>query len=147
MNKIGRKVFYELTTGNIIIDTGERQGSVIATSIQQDIATFTALSERNRDTFDVMELPFGAYQQDFAECNGYRVNVETGELEFSYPDPNVPDAEPVFVKPLSEEVKGIQSENAELIFQNAMQDMSISSLQSENADLIFRIATIEMGGM
>ena len=83
MNKIGRKLFYELATGNIITDTGERQGSVVATTIDQDIAVFTALSERNRDTFDYIELSFGAYAQDFAECNGYRVNLDTKAIEFS----------------------------------------------------------------
>ena len=76
MYQIGRKIFYELATGNIIVDTGERQGAVIATTIEQDIATFTALSERNRETFDVIELPFGYRAQDFAECVGYRVDVE-----------------------------------------------------------------------
>jgi hypothetical protein len=75
------------------------------TTIEKDISDFKALSERNRDTFDVLELPFGAYQQDFAECSGYRVNVETKELEFSYPDPNAPQVPPVFQKPLSEQIK------------------------------------------
>ena len=102
--KVGKRIFFDKTTGNIIIDTGERQGAVIATSIEQDIATFKALSERNRDTFDVIELPFGAYQQDFAECNGYRVNPTTKELEFSYPDPSQPDAPQVFQKPLTEQI-------------------------------------------
>jgi hypothetical protein len=109
MNKIGRKIFYD-DLGNVIIDTGERQGSVIATTIEQDIVTFTALSERNRDTFDVLELEFGAYAQDFAECNGYR--VVNGALEFSYPDPNQPTQEPVYQQPLSEQVKQMESSQA-----------------------------------
>jgi hypothetical protein len=129
MNKIGRKIFYDIDNGNIIIETGERQGSVIATSIDQDIATYTALSERNRETFDVLELPFGAYQQDFAECNGYRVNVDTGTLEFSYPDPNEPEAEPVYQKPLSEEVGQLEKRTQE----------------SENA--IMTLMELQMGGM
>jgi hypothetical protein len=112
--KIGRKIFYELSTGNIITDTGERSGSVVATTVDQDIATFTSLSERNRETFDVIELPFGAYQQDFAESNGYRVNVETKTLEFSYPDPNAPEAPPVFVEPLSEQVKKLEAQTKQL---------------------------------
>jgi hypothetical protein len=105
--KIGRKIFYD-NLGNVIIDTGERQGSVIATTVEQDIETFTALSVRNPDTFDVLELEFGEYAQDFAECNGYRVNVETKEMEFSYPDPNEPEAPQVFVKPLSEQIKTLE---------------------------------------
>lgn len=86
--QIGRKIYYDTNTGNTIVDTGEKIGSVTATTIEQDIDVYTDLSIRNRDTFDVLELPYGAYSQDFAECNGYRVNVETKTLEFSYPDPN-----------------------------------------------------------
>lgn len=105
---VGRKIYYELTIGNLIIDTGERQGLVVPTTIEQDILTYKELSERNRDTFDVLELEYGAYKQDFAECNGYRVNVETKALEFSYPDPNEPDAEPSYQAPLSERVKQVE---------------------------------------
>jgi hypothetical protein len=112
--EIGRKLFYDNTNGNVIYDTGERQGSVVATTIEQDIATFTALSERNRDTFNVIELPFGAYQQDFAESNGYRVNVETKELEFSYPDPADPEAPPVFQKALTEQVRELRNYTQQL---------------------------------
>lgn len=105
-----RRIFYDLTTGDKIHEIG-RNGSFTLPTIDQDIATYTALSERNRDTFDVLELPFGAYVQDFVECNGYRVNVELlatlsddrkGEaLEFSYPDQNEPTAPQVFQKPLT----------------------------------------------
>lgn len=106
--QIGRKVFYELATGNVIVDTGERQGFVGTTTIEQDINAYQLLSERNRDTFDILELPFGAYSQDFAECNGYRVNVETKTLEFSYPDPNEPSVEQPYQAPLSEKVKRLE---------------------------------------
>lgn len=84
MRQIGRKLFYDVATGNIIIDTGERQGSVVETSIEQDIVTYTALSERNRETFDVIELPFGTYRDEFTTATGYRVNPTTKEIEFNY---------------------------------------------------------------
>jgi hypothetical protein len=109
--KIGRRIYFDKVTGNVIVNTGERQGSVLPTTIEQDIATFTALSERKRDTFDVLELPFGELAQDFAESIGYRVNVETGTLEFSYLDPSDPEAEPVYQKPLSEEILRLTQEN------------------------------------
>jgi hypothetical protein len=108
--KIGRKVFYDTATGNIITDTGERSGSVIATTIEQDIATFTALSERNRDSFDVVEFPYGAYAQDFADCTGYQVNVETKTLEFSYPDPNAPQEPPVLQVALTTQISELKAQ-------------------------------------
>ena len=109
--QIGRKLYYELATGMIILDTGERQGAVLPTTAEQDIETYKALSERNRDTFDVLELEFGQYVEDFAQCNGYRVNPETLALEFSYPDPNVPVEEqvPVYRPPLSVQVAELEN--------------------------------------
>ena len=104
--KLGRVIYYDSLTGNVILDKGERQGSFTQTSIEQDIRIYTALFERNRDSFDYIELEYGQYTQDFAECNGYRVNPETKELEFSYPDPNEEEPqEPVYQKPLSEQIK------------------------------------------
>lgn len=107
-SKIGRKVFYDVVNGNVIMSIPELQGFYIEKSIDEEISSYMELSERNRDTFGVLELPFGAYSQDFAECNGYRVNVETKTLEFSYPDPNNPSTEQPYQAPLSEKVAQLE---------------------------------------
>lgn len=104
-----RRIYYDKTTSEVIKDTGETSNPLAITlPIEEEIAKFTVLSERNRDTFDVLELPFGAYAQDFAEANGYQVNAETKTLEFSYPDPNEPGIEQPYQSPLSEKVKGLE---------------------------------------
>jgi hypothetical protein len=109
--QIGRRLYYDKLTGNIVFDTGERRGSVKSTTIEQDISTYSALLERNRETFDIIELEFGAFAQDFAECSGYRINPETKQIEFSYPDPNEPEKEPVYGPPLSAEVERLKQED------------------------------------
>lgn len=106
--EIGRRIYFEKLTGNVLVDTGVRQGPTNPTSVEQDISIFKALSERNRDTFDYVELDYGQYVQDFAECNGYRVNPETKQIEFSYSDPNAPTEPVVYQKPLSEQVKELE---------------------------------------
>lgn len=122
--KIGRKIYFDKATGNVIVDTGERQGSVVLTTVEQDIAAYTALSERNRDTFDVVELEFGAFAQDFAESNGYRVNIKTSKLEFQYRDPSDPDVEQPYIKPLSQ---------------------SINEQMDYLVDVDFRLSMVELG--
>lgn len=82
------------------------------TSVEKDVQDFKILSERNRDTFDVIELEYGQYAQDFIESQGnYRVNPETKELEFSYPDLNEPEAPQEFRQPLSVEVEKLKEED------------------------------------
>ncbi len=108
--KIGRRIYYDISTGNAILDTGERRGYVTPSTMEKDIVVYNELSERNRETFDYVELEYGQYTQDFAECNGFRVNPETKEIEFSYPDPNEEEPqEPVYQKPLSEEVSQLRN--------------------------------------
>lgn len=110
MNEGNRRIFYDKLTGEKIYEIG-RNGSFTLLTIEQDIATFTILSERNRNTFDVLELPFNTYEQDFKECIDYRVNIETKKLEFSYPDPNEPDVEQPYQAPLSEQIAELRAEN------------------------------------
>lgn len=109
-NNSSRRLFYDIISGEVIHEIG-RIGAVSLPTIEQDIETYKALSDRNRDTFDVIELEYDQYAQDFAECDGYRVNLETKELEFSYPDPNEPEAPPVYQKPLSEQIAELKAEN------------------------------------
>ena len=105
MNQIGRRIYYEKVTGKVILDTGERSGYVVETTIDQDFETYAVLAERVRETVGVIQLEYGQYAADFAACNGFRVNPQTREIEFSYPDPQNPEAPPVFQRPLSEQIQ------------------------------------------
>ncbi|MGG1291360.1 hypothetical protein ABE218_08395 [Bacillus smithii] len=116
MGYIRRKIYYDKQTGIPIVTTPEMINPWITeTTVEQDIATYRELSERNRDSFDVIQLEYGQYAQDFAECDAFRVNPETKQLEFSYPDPNVTEQqEPVYQRPLSEELEETKQAIAEL---------------------------------
>lgn len=123
--EIGRKLYFDKITGSIIVDTGERQGHVRETTIEEDFSIYKALHERVPETIGVSQLEYGQYTQDFMECNGYRVNPETLQIEFSYLDPNLPpeEQEPEYRKPLSEEVKELREETMGL--QTAMAELTM----------------------
>lgn len=134
-----RRIFYDKTTGEVIVEVGRHEGMAIPT-VEQDVTTYKVLSERNRDTFDVLELDYGAYSQDFRECNGYRVNVETGTLEFSYPDPNEPNVEQPYQAPLSEQVKTLEATILEMTEYTAMQDERLANREQAMLELTTLIA-------
>jgi hypothetical protein len=67
MLQIGRKIYYELSTGNVILDTGERQGSVVETSTTDDFETYVVLSQRVPSTVGCIQLGFGDYASNFAQ--------------------------------------------------------------------------------
>lgn len=97
---IGRRIYYDIPTGNVIVDTGERSGDVVETTINQDIAAYVLLAERQPNTFGCLELEYGQFAEDFATCTGYIVNPVAGEILFSY-DPVSP---PAYRPPLSEQI-------------------------------------------
>lgn len=112
--EIGRKIYYDLATGGAIVDTGERSGFVRETTWEEDFAAYQLLAERVPETVGCLQLEYRQYSRDFAECNSYRVNLDTLELEFSYPDPNETEpTEPVYRKPLSAEVDELKASDIE----------------------------------
>lgn len=134
-----RYLFYELDTGYVLLNEGRNNESIMP-SIDRIIEIYPVLSERNRDTFDVLELDFGTYSQDFAECNGYRVNVETKALEFSYPDPNEPTVEQPYQAPLSEQVKNLEATILEMTAYSAAQDERLVMQEQALLELTTTIA-------
>ncbi len=96
--QVPMRIYYDKTTGMVIEITGnfKDEGLLEIPTVEQDIQSYKRLSIRNRESFDYIELPFGSYSEDFKLCSGYRVNPETRQLEFSYPDPNQPSQEPLY---------------------------------------------------
>ncbi|MBO9606617.1 MAG: hypothetical protein J7639_11730 [Paenibacillaceae bacterium] len=101
--QIGRKLYYDLATGNIIVDKGDLSGSVVETTQEQDFAAYAALAERVPATVGCIQLAYSDYAQDFATCSGYAIDVTgaTPSIVFSYPDPGNPEQPSVLRKPLS----------------------------------------------
>jgi len=115
MKNVGSRIYFDKLTGEVLIQTGHRRvlDDYEVPTVEDDFRVFNKLSERNPETVGVLELEYGQYAQDFAESNGYRVNPDTQELEFSYPDPNDPEAPPVFQKPLTQEIEELKQADIE----------------------------------
>ncbi len=121
--QIGRRIYFDKQTGNIILSIGECSGSVVETTIEHDFEAYKPLNERNPETVGYIQLEYGQFAQDFAESNGYRVNPTTHEIEFSYPDPAQPEPEaPIYQEPLSKKVKELQEQLIES--QQAIMELS-----------------------
>lgn len=83
---IGRRIYYDKVTGEIIQDTGERSGDVVITTIDQEFVFYSKLSERVRETVGYLELEFGDYIDDFREGQLVLIDTVEGIPLFSYPD-------------------------------------------------------------
>ncbi|ASS76804.1 hypothetical protein CIG75_18900 [Tumebacillus algifaecis] len=76
MKFIGRKIYYEITTGNVILDTGERAGDVVETTVGQDFAAYMALAERVPESVGVIQFAFGEHAENFSRYP-YRIDPAT----------------------------------------------------------------------
>lgn len=126
---IRRKIYIDTITGNVLVHLREQLNvvGVRETTLEEDILTFTELSERNNEYFDVIQFEIGQYAEEFKTCIGFRVNPETKTLEFSYLDPNAPDEPPVFQKPFSEQLLEIKTK--QVLTDKAVEETSTTQQQ------------------
>lgn len=89
---IGKRIYYLKVDGRVILDTGEAEGWVNPTTSEDDWEIYSELSKYNKSEVDYIELKWGEFKTEFAECTSYRVNVDTKQLEFDYtPVPEPPE--------------------------------------------------------
>lgn len=75
LTQIGRTIYYELSTGNVILDTGERQGAVVETTETQDFALYTALQPYQQSAVGVLQLAYGEDATYFQQGYSYSVDI------------------------------------------------------------------------
>ncbi|MGG4145771.1 hypothetical protein ABEW34_21980 [Paenibacillus algorifonticola] len=116
MNEFGKRIYYD-SSGTVILCTNDMQGDgVVRPTPEEDAERYIALQERVPGSYAYMELDYGQYAQDFAECSSFRVDV-TGEptLLFSYPDPSQPGTSIKQPKALAEQVAELRESNLTLM--------------------------------
>ncbi|MEK3745859.1 DUF4376 domain-containing protein [Brevibacillus sp. FSL K6-0770] len=89
MQYVGRKIYFDKLTGNVLVDTGERAGAVVETTQEQDFRTFTTLAERVPDTVGSLQLEYGQDADMFAQYQ-YRVDPATETIVWSLTPPEAP---------------------------------------------------------
>lgn len=128
MIQVGRMIFYDKGTGQVLVTTPSQEGANVYDNPEDLVTMYPDLRDRDRNTFDVIQLDYGQYDRDFEQAINWQVNLETKMLEFIYPDPNNPEEPQPFRKALTEEIEELRQENTLLKAQN--------TALSERADFI-----------
>lgn len=108
--QIGRKIYYEKSTGNVLQDCGEREGSVVETTAEQDFESYIALSQRVPDTVGVVQLEFGKDREKFGV---YAYHVESGAIAWDLTP--IQREEIVEQATLESRIVGIETTQTEII--------------------------------
>lgn len=81
--QIGRKIYFEKSTGNVLLNTGEMQGDVRITTVDEDFQSFIPLQNRTKDSVGLIQLDYGQLSDKFSTCTGYSVDITKNPIDAS----------------------------------------------------------------
>jgi len=98
MKKIGTKIYYLKSNGNIIIESGDMMGCVVETSFDEDYNNYTDLSKYAKDSIGCLKLEYGELGKLLEEhkANSFKVDVSSNphKLMFEWIDYNTGEPAP-----------------------------------------------------
>ena len=79
MLKLGTKIYYLISNGNVILDTGDMMGCVVETSFDEDYNNYTDLSKYAKESIGCLKLEYGELGKLLEEhkANSFRVDVSS----------------------------------------------------------------------
>ena len=90
MNQIGSKIYYLISNGNVILNTGDMMGCVVETSFDEDYNNYTDLSKYAKDSIGCLKLEYRELGKLLEEhkANSFKVDVSSNphKLVFEWID-------------------------------------------------------------
>lgn len=90
IKKIGTKIYYLKSNGNVILETGDMQGYILESSFDEDYENYTDLKKFEKQAISCIKLKFGELRQmlEKNKANSYKVDVssEPHKLIFEWVD-------------------------------------------------------------
>lgn len=84
MNQIKSKIYYIKSTGNVLVITPEYEGSLEASTKEEDMLIYPELKDLDPDDIGYIELEYGTLAQTFANVKSYFVDVQNKILKCIY---------------------------------------------------------------
>lgn len=84
---IGKRVYFDIKTGEVIFNTGERSGAVVPLTPQEEIPLYKVLADRVEGTYSWIDFTYGAHREE-ESLGGIisRIDLLTKKPIFKYPD-------------------------------------------------------------
>lgn len=134
---IGKRVYFDVKTGEVIFNTGERSGAVVPLTLAQEIKMYKVLNERVPGTFSYVDFPYGAHREQ-ESLGGYISKIDINSIGnkpiFSYTktDGTVEES------PLNpyDKIEQLEKDKAELLQKYENQKKSMEMLNLTMLDLV-----------
>jgi hypothetical protein len=154
---IGKKIYYELTTGTVILTIPENHSqNAINTTKEQDFIMFDVLQARNPIQIGMKQMAYKELQGNFDMATSYMIDKNNNQVLFQYPQYEVSQLKKIeLLKLENDTLKAQMDSNQEssnlLGMQLVQKDMQIMELQNNNEALGEQIVQMDirlmMGGM
>lgn len=90
MKQIGSKIYYLISNGNVILNTGDMMGCVVETSFDEDYNNYTDLNKYAKDSIGCLKLEYRELGKLLEEhkANSFKVDVSSNphKLVFEWID-------------------------------------------------------------
>ena len=79
MKEIGTKIYYLISNGNVILESGDMMGCVVETSFDEDYNNYTDLSKYAKESIGCIKLKYGELGKLLADhkANSFKVDISS----------------------------------------------------------------------
>lgn len=150
MKQIGSKIYYLISNGNVILDTGDMMGCVVETSFDEDYNNYTDLNKYAKDSIGCIKLEYGELGSLLEEhkANSFKVDISSNphKLVFEWIDYNT--GEPGEPPKSMEELIKEESDKVRLEYATAIAEI-VENIEKDKLELstaIVELMEMKSGG-
>lgn len=150
MKKIGTKIYYLKSNGNIIIESGDMMGCVVETSFDEDYNNYTDLSKYAKDSIGCLKLEYGELGKLLEEhkANSFKVDVSSNPHKLVFEWIDYDTGEPAEPPKTMEELIKEESDKVRLEYATAIAEI-VENIEKDKLELstaIVELMEMKSGG-
>lgn len=150
MKQIGSKIYYLISNGNVILNTGDMMGCVVETSFDEDYNNYTDLSKYAKDSIGCLKLEYGELGKLLADhkANSFKVDVSSSPHKLVFEWIDYDTGEPAEPPKTMEELIKEESDKVRLEYATAIAEI-VENIEKDKLELstaIVELMEMKSGG-
>lgn len=150
MKEIGTKIYYLISNGNVILESGDMMGCVVETSFDEDYNNYTDLSKYAKDSIGCIKLEYGELGKLLADhkANSFKVDVSSSPHKLVFEWIDYDTGEPAAPPKTMEELIKEESDKVRLEYATAIAEI-VENIEKDKLELstaIVELMEMKSGG-
>lgn len=150
MKQIGSKIYYLISNGNVILESGDMIGCVVETSFDEDYNNYTDLSKYAKDSIGCLKLEYGELGKLLKEhkANSFKVDISSQPHKLIFEWIDYDTGEPGEPPKTMEELIKEESDKVRLEYATAIAEI-VENIEKDKLELstaIVELMEMKSGG-